>query len=42
MVFASPSPGGLEPGNYQVQLSVDGQLVSEQRFQVDPPQRGPA
>ena len=36
MVFASPSPGGLEPGNYRVQLRVAGQLVRELRFEVQP------
>ena len=36
MVFASPSPAGLEPGTYRVQLSVAGELVRELRFEVQP------
>jgi len=36
MIFASPSPGGLEPGSYSVQLRVAGELVREQRFEIDP------
>jgi len=34
MSFASPSPGVLQPGRYQVNVSVDGRLVKEQRFEV--------
>jgi hypothetical protein len=46
MVFASPSPGGLQPGGYRVQVRVNGQLVSERHFEVQPqrsqsPQRKP-
>ena len=37
MVFASPAPGGLEPGNYRVQLRVAGEMVHEQSFEVDGP-----
>ena len=36
MVFPSPSPGGLDPGQYTVQVTVNGQLVAERRFEVEP------
>ena len=36
MVFPSPSPGGLDPGQYTVQVTVNGQLVAERHFDVEP------
>lgn len=35
MVFPSPSPGGLEPGNYIVQVRVNGQRVADRHFHVE-------
>src|SRR5579884_3627032 len=35
MVFPSPSPAGLAPGHYRVQLRVGGQVVREQSFEVE-------
>jgi len=36
MIFPSPTPAGLEPGDYRVQVRVGGEMVSELHFTVEP------